>query len=207
MKKILLLFIALLFTGCAVGNKYNYQSSMITLPVKPSVKRTLILSVEDLRPDVLSGKVGPNFVGIQRGGFGNAFDVTTSSGKPMTEDMSDAVAQGLRNAGYHVKNVQGNHNNVYLVQLATNNGATRIVVLKVYEWKSDIYLGITLNCNLHLSVFDAKGELLAENTMRFMEEIGGGQIGVENNSRVMADEFAKRIGYLFNKQDVRSALQ
>ena len=207
MKKILLIFVSLLFAGCAMGNKYDYHSSSIILPVKPIDHKTLILSVEDLRPYVLNGKKEPNFVGLQRGGYGNPFDVTTFTGKPMTEDMSAAIAKGLKEVGYRVENVQGKPENVYLVNIAAKNGATRIVVLKVYEWKSDIFMGTALHCDLRLSVFDANMELLAENTMKFVEEIGGAQLGAAKNSQVMTDEFAKRIGYLFNKEDVRSALQ
>lgn len=207
MKKILLMLLVLFLTGCAVGNKYNYRSSSMALPIKPIDHRTLILSVDDLRPYVLNGKKEPNFVGLQRGGFGNPFDVTTSTGKPMTEDMSDAIAQGLMDVGYRVVSVQGKPKNVYLVNTAAKEAATRIVVLKVYDWKSDIYSGITLNCDLRLSVFDANGELLAESTMNFVKEISGAHLGAAMNSQVMADEFAKRIGYLFNKNEVRSALR
>jgi len=78
MKKILLILFVLFLTGCAVGNKYNYRSSSMALPIKPVNHRTLILSVEDLRPYVLNGEKEPNFVGLQRGGFSNPFDVTTS---------------------------------------------------------------------------------------------------------------------------------
>jgi hypothetical protein len=49
--------------------------------------------------------------------------------------------------------------------------------------------------------------LLAENTMAFKQEIGGALIGGDKNSQAVADEFSKRIGYLFNKEEVRSALQ
>ncbi len=58
-----------------------------------------------------------------------------------------------------------------------------------------------------LMVYDARGELLAENEMRFVEEIAGGLIGETKNSQAMTDEFAKRIGYLFNKKSIRNSLQ
>ncbi len=207
MKKILLILLVLFLTGCAAGNKYNYRSSPMALPIQPVDHRTLILSVEDLRPYVLNGEKEPSFVGLQRGGFGNPFEVTTSTGKPMTEDMSAAIVRGLMDVGYRVVNVQGKPEIVYLVNNAVKEDATRIVVLKVYDWKSDIYMGITLHCDLRLSVFDANGELIAESTMNFVKEIGGAQLGAAKNSQIVADEFAKQIGYLFNKNEVRSALR
>lgn len=207
MKNILIIPILFFLLGCAVGNQYDYASSPIVLPLKSTDSETLILHVQDLRPYVLNGKKKPNFVGIQRGGYGNPFDVTTTTGRPMTEDMADAMQNGLQNAGYRIVNVQGDIDNNYLVSIAVKNGAFRIVLLKVHDWKSDIYMGTTLYCDLRLDVFDAKGELLSSNTMRFSEEIGGGQLGADKNSVYMADEFAKRIGYLFNKDEVRRALQ
>jgi hypothetical protein len=206
MKKILLIFFVFLLSGCAAGNKYNYRSSSMALPIKSVEHRTLILSVEDLRPYVVNGEKTPSFVGLQRGGFGNPFDVTTATGNPMTEDMSAAIEKGLMDVGYRVVNVPGNPEHIYLVKIADKEGASRIVVLKVYDWKSDIFMGMTMHCNLRLSVFDANGELLAESTMNFVEEISGAQLGAERNSQTVTDEFAKRIGYLFNKNEVRNAL-
>jgi hypothetical protein len=207
MKKIPLIVLLFFLTGCAVGNKYNYQASSMTLPVRPVDNRTLILSVEDYRPYVLSGEKDPSFVGLQRGGYGNPFEVTTFSGKPMTEDMAIAIVRGLENAGYRVVKIQGKSEILSLKNTAIKEKATRIVVLKVYDWKSDIYMAITLHCDLRLGVFDADGKLLAENTMAFKQEIGGAHLGAERNSQIVADEFAKRIGYLFNKKEIRRALQ
>lgn len=207
MKKLLLILFALFLTGCAVGNKYNYQSSSMALPIKPVEHKSLILSVEDFRPYVLSGDKEPNFVGLQRGGFGNPFDVTTSTGKPMTEDMSAAIVKGLTDIGYRVVSVQDKPGKVYLVNSAASEGATRIVVLKVYDWKSDVLMSMKLHCDLRLSVFDPNGKLLAENAIKFVKEIGGAQMGAAKNSAALADEFAKQIGYLFNKEEVRDALR
>jgi hypothetical protein len=205
-KKIIWVFVVVLLSGCAVGNKYDYRSSSIALPIKSTDHHELVLSVEDSRPYVLEGKKSANFVGLQRGGFGNPFDVTTASGKPLTEDMSAAITQALIDAGYQVVKVDGTADSGFLVNTATKNGATRILSLKVNEWKSDIYMSITLHCDLELKVFNSQGEMLAESNMKFVEEIGGAQIGGTKNSAAMTNEFAKRIGYLFNKQEIRSAL-
>lgn len=201
-----LFIIAALMSGCAGWQTYNYEASLIDIPGKPPKQRTLILSVEDLRPFVLSGDKEPNFVGLQRGGFGEPWDVTTASGKPMTEDMSAAIAKGLKDDGYIVVNIQGKHE--YLVKSANKNGASRIVVLKVFDWKSDVYMGITLHCNLHLSVFDVEGKLLAESNVKSMDKISRGSWATRSsNSHAVAEEFAKRVRYLFNKDEVQRALQ
>ena len=207
MKKAIVLILVLFTSGCAVGNKYNYRDSAIDLPVKAVDEQTLVLTVNDLRPYVLNGDKDSSFVGLQRGGFGNPFSVTTASGQPMTADMSAAIKQALADAGYRVFAVEDKTDMPELKNIAAAKSADRIVVLDVYDWKSDIYASVTLHCDLQLNVFDASGTLLANNTMRFEEEVAGAQLTGSKNSEILADEFATRIGYLFNKEEIRKALR
>ena len=208
MKNILILICAVYLTGCAGGQTYNYQMSSMDIPVKASEQRTLILAVEDRRPYVLSGDKEPSFVGLQRGGFGEPWDVTTDSGKPLTEDMSVAIVKGLEDAGYTVVNVPANNDKVFLVKAASKNNASRIVILKVRDWKSDVFMGVTLHANLQLRVLDAEGKLLAGSSLEAMEKIAGGSWATEDdNSRALADEFSRRVRILFNEDEVRRALQ
>ena len=74
-------------TGCAIGNQYDYRTANVSLPLTGD--GVLGVGVLDNRSYVLSGEKEPNFVGLQRGGFANPFNVTTASGKPLTDDMSD----------------------------------------------------------------------------------------------------------------------
>lgn len=205
MNRILYVFLVLLLSGCAIGNKYDYRSSRITLPVQSTASEKVVLAVEEARPYVLSAEKNANFVGLQRGGFGNPFDVTTASGKPLTEDMSVAIARALSGAGYKVYSVEAAPPEV-LAEAAARNGAGRIISMRVKEWKSDIYMSVTLHSDIVLKVFDSGGKQLAENRMTFTEAIGGAKIGATKNSQMVADEFAKRIGYLFNKKEVRDSL-
>jgi hypothetical protein len=125
----------------------------------------------------------------------------------MTEDMAEAMVKGLADVGYQVIYVSGKPETVTLIDTAAQNHANRIIVLKVHDWKSDIYLAITLHCDLLLSAHNSSGELLAESKASFVEEIGGGLVGSAKNAEFLADEFAKRIGYLFNKEELRTALR
>lgn len=207
MRNVVFILLAILISGCAAGNKYDYRASIITLPVKSDDRVTVVLSVKDMRPYVLNGDKGPDFVGLQRGGFANPFDVTTASGGPLTEDMAESIEASLTDKGYQVVNAHGTSGFDDLVKTALDEGADRIILLVVHNWKSDIYMSITLHSDIRLKVYDGSGELLAENEMIFVEEIGGAMIGAEKNSREVTEEFAKRIGYMFNKESIRSALQ
>ena len=89
-----------LMSGCAVGNRYSYDSGELILPVNGSGEIGLL--VLDQRTYVLSGDKDPSFVGLQRGGFGNPFDVKTQSGKPLAEEMQSRLARGLEAHGFSV---------------------------------------------------------------------------------------------------------
>lgn len=206
MKNYLIVLLVLLASGCAVGNKYNYQASSIALPMKTESRDVLVLLVRDLRPYILNGEKTPDFVGLQRGGFGNPFDVTTVSGKPMATEMTAAITDGLVNSGYRVVDVYGEQDMDSLISRAASEDASRIVVLRVREWKSDIMMSITMHCDMTLSIYQADGTLLAESSARFTRSAGGAQMGGNKNSQAVTKEFAKQIGYLFNDASVREAL-
>ncbi len=206
MRKILLVLVCSLLLSCAAGNRYNYRVQTATLPLKPTEQRALVLAVEDMRPYVLNGEKTPDFVGLQRGGYGNQFDVTTASGKPLTEDMAVSIASSLDYSGYKVVVADTKPDLATLTQLAQDKNIDRVVWLKVRNWKSDIYMSIGLKYDLHLAVYDAAGNLLGENAMSGDEAVGGGKLSDEKNSHHMAQEFGKRIGYLFNGKSIRDAL-
>ena len=95
MRNILILFFCVFLISCAAGNKYNYRAELTSLPLTTTAEKTLLLSLAERRPYVLSGDKTPNFVGLQRGGFGNPFDVTTASGKSLMDDMAVSLAASL----------------------------------------------------------------------------------------------------------------
>ena len=204
-KKILIL-IFLMLTACATGNRYDYRSEAVVLPMKANGQMKVMLFVEDLRPYVMSGEKGADVVGLQRGGFGNPFDVKTTSGRPLVEDMRASIAAGLSHSGYDVSAAGAESDLAELTDTARQHEATRILWLRVREWKSDIYMGIRLDYDLNLRVYDVDGTLLAENTMQGSGPVGGMKLSPGRNSQHMAQEFSKRIGYLFNDPSVRSAL-
>jgi len=205
MKNIVFLILVLFLTGCAVGNKYSYESTRMAMPFDAENNKVFVLLVKDLRPYVLNGKKQANFVGLQRGGFGNPFDVTTSSGKPMTEAMSKAISKGLSNAGYTVIDGQNGNMN-QLVNMAIDKGASRIIVLAVHDWKSDLYANITMHVDLRLKVYQANGDLLAETSSQFNRSIGAAKIGEQANSVAVTAEFEAQIRKLFGQAEIKEAL-
>jgi len=194
-----------IIAGCAVGNQYNYREADIKLPV--TGEGQLGLAVLDNRPYVLNGDKEANFVGLQRGGFGNPFNVTTSSGNPLAEDFYTLLATELASNGFEVIDLHLSSLDGKLVADAISSfGGRRSVVLTVSEWKTDAYMNFGLNYDLGLQIFDQNGELLAEKNSSGHDDLGGA--GMEDrNADVAIQSFESRIGKLFNTPEIKFALQ
>ena len=178
----------LALAGCAVGNRYDYGNAIGGLPVSGSGK--LALDVVDARPYVLSGDKNPDFVGLQRGGFGNPFDVRTGSGRPLAAEMRDAIAKALQQQGFSV--------------VGGTESAPRKLELRVLEWKTDVMMKMKTTYDLQLSVFDASGALLAQSKTKG-EDVGTG--GFESgNATNAARTFELRFTELVRDEAVRKAL-
>jgi hypothetical protein len=174
--------------GCAVGNRYDYGNAISGLPVSGSGK--LAVNVVDARPYVISGEKKPDFVGLQRGGFGNPFDVRTGSGRPLADEMRDAIAKALQQQGFAV--------------VSGTEAAPRRLELRVLEWKTDVMMKMKTTYDLQLSVFDASGARLAQSKTKG-EDVGTG--GFESgNATNAARTFELRFTELVRDEAVRKAL-
>lgn len=191
--------------GCAVGNQYDYRNIDISLPLAGD--GALGVAVVENRDYVLSGDKKPNFVGSQRGGFGNPFDVTTASGQALAEAMSDALENGLRKSGYEVSKLHvSSADSSAVISAIAENGMAKNVVLTVTEWKTDIYMNMNLHFELVLQIITKDGTTIASNKAQGEETLSGA--GFESqNSRLAADAFEIKIGRLFNSPEIIAALK
>jgi hypothetical protein len=200
-----ILTFALIITGCAVGNKYDYRNASVSLPVKGDSEVTL--GIIDNRSYVLSGNKKSNFIGLQRGGFNNPFDVTTSSGQPLADDMFIALSRALSDNGFTVAKLYFSSPDSSIIATAIKDkGMAKNVVLTVTEWKTDVFMNVTLHYDLLLQVVAKDGNTVASNQVQGQEKIGGG--GFEGqNSRAAAAAFETKIGRLFNNPEVIESLK
>lgn len=174
--------------ACAVGNRYDYSNAIGGLPV--SGKGNIAVEVIDARPYVVSGDKTPDFVGIQRGGFGNPFDVRTASGEPLAGEMRTGIANALQKQGFTV--------------VPANGTAPRRLQLKVLEWKTDVMARMKVLYDLTLGILDAQGKVLATSRTQGEEVLGGGfEKANEGNA---AKSFELRITELMRDESVRNAL-
>jgi hypothetical protein len=112
---------------------------------------------------------------VQRGGFGNPFDVTTESGKALATDMRDTIVAALkkRDIAATPVDVSAKASDAEAKQLLLAVSADRSLLLRLMEWKADTYQNTALIYDVRLSVFDGTGALIAENSVRSRDDLGG----------------------------------
>jgi len=199
----LLALLALLVGGCAVGNKYEYRLPRMPLSVQGG--GAIGLAVTDQRPYILGGDKDPDFVGLQRGGYGNPFDVTTASGRPMAEDMAETLKTGLETKGFRVTLLKAAADDpAALGREAASLGLHRVVALQIKEWKTDTMMRTKLVYDLKLFIVDPAGAVVARNAVRGSDTIGGGMPGAIGALAQQA--FEDKIGQLFYPPDIEAGL-
>lgn len=204
---ILLLGVTLL-SGCAIGNKHQYAESIPSLSTK-NIKG-IAIGVQDNRSAVVSKTKTPDFVGVQRGGFGNPFDVTTASGKPLASDISTSLAKALRDQGSTVQEVpmQPGMDESTAAKKINVLGMERGLLLLLNEWKSDTFHNTALHYDLSLLVFDLTGKLLVRQEMKGSENLGGSFMNPPEHAKgAVPIAYRKKMEEMFAKPDVGAALK
>jgi len=202
------LFLLAALSGCAIGNKHEYAG--ITPDLMVTGQHTVAVIVVDNRPYVATGGKGPDFVGLQRGGFGNPFSVTTKSGKPLASDIADDVVaalnkRGLRSSGKTLPpgtTVDG------ALKAAAGAGADRGLLLDIREWKSDTYNGTALIFDVEARVCDATGASLADVVKTGNQDLGSSFMDPPGHAKEAVPlAFKATMESLLNDPKVVSALQ
>lgn len=158
-----LLWAALASAGCAIGNTHTFNY----LPRETSgVGRgstVLVFAVKDERPYVVAGEEPASFVGEQRGGFGNPFNVLTTDRRPFAEHVAETVERDLEAAGFKVlasdRMVEGD-----IAGFLAAQGASRAVAVVMREFNSNTYNNIDVEWDFAATVYGADGKELHRST-------------------------------------------
>lgn len=164
--------LAALLGACAFGNTVDYTARPPALDIQ-SVDAVTV-GVHDQRSYVLSGDKTPQFVGLQRGGYGNPFGVHTTSGKPFADEMASAVVRALTAKGATATPValSSSMKRADALQALAAPGNAKRLLITMIEWKSDIYANLAVDFNLRAEVFDAAGNPLGQNAISGKETLG-----------------------------------
>lgn len=207
MRKIFwVIVLGLLVEGCAIGNTHRYDLGDAAFRVNSD--KTVAVTTVDLRPYVLSGDKGPSFVGLQRGGFGNPFNVNTSSGRPLAEDMTTSIVAALEKSNVRALAVTTptNTQEAGARDLLLAAEADRFILFLVREWKADTYLNTGLPHDVTLKVLQRDGTELAEKTLNGRDNLGASMVPADARVHTEA-AFRHKLEAAINDPGVAAALQ
>lgn len=170
---ILLILCCVLLASCAIGNQQSYHDAIADINASGNI--TVAVGTHDQRQYVLSGQSSPNYVGMQRGGYGNPFNVTTLSGKTLAEDMTASICNSLSARGFKTVAVTVTHSDTRdrVLEKMRAQKSERLLLLSLNEWQSDTYQNTGLAYDIKLDVFDAEGKKLAETALKGNDNLGG----------------------------------
>jgi hypothetical protein len=162
MKKAFVLLICFTLGGCAFGRTQDYLLSQPTLQY--SSKERIGVGVQDLRPYILNHDKEENFVGLQRGGYGNPFDVRTASGLPLAEDMTKVLASALARMGGIVTTtkISPAMGRAEIIRLFQADNAEKAILLLLYEWKADTDARTRGIYDVEMEMLNNEGDVLAK---------------------------------------------
>jgi len=192
--------------ACAVGNKYDYNAASATITAE--TEKSVSAAVVDQRQYVLSGSKAPNFVGLQRGGFGNPFDVTTESGRGLAEDLTNVLQRGLEAKGITAKALvlPAGTGVDQALDGFRKQGSERLLLVAMREWKTDAMMRLTLHWDLQATVYDPSGQVLGEHGVSGVQPVGGA--GFESgNSAAAGQQVSQKLNELLNDPKIVAALR
>lgn len=207
-KTLLIMIAAVSISGCAVGNKHVYNDVAVETSAKTG--KSVSVASLDQREYVVSGQSKPEFVGMQRGGFGNPFDVLTASGRSLSSEFTTAIKNALERNGAKVFSLETKPSNVTnpaMAELVATTG-DRLLLLSIKEWVGDSQINTEVRYNLLLTVADSSGKSLATKSHTGIRNLGGSQFNPPAHAKeVMPKAFREAIETLLNSQEVVAALQ
>lgn len=158
--------------ACAFGNKVDYAAQAPVVTVKPS--ESVVVGVHDRRSYVVSGDKTVQFVGLQRGGYGNPFGVHTSSGRPLSDEFAATIANslGTQERKAQVVSLTPTMSREQALAQVTAGGAGKILLVTIAEWKSDLYVNLRMQYDLHAAIIDRVGKVLGEHRVTGDQNLG-----------------------------------
>lgn len=142
---ILGLFIIMIISGCVAGQTINMTPESSSVETK-RFHGNIALHVTDDRPYILDGDKDPSYIGHYRGGFGNTFDVKTTSKEPLASMMVRDLGHKLQAMGFKV---------------VAENESKRLLNVSITDWNFDAYMNGKYWISCKVQVQDEKGNRLA----------------------------------------------
>ena len=200
------IIVSIFISGCgahsAIKRTENYTYAWPNISYMS--KRNIAIGVIDKRSYVLNGKVNPTYVGMMRGGFYNPWYMNTESGKPLVEDLAEAVVSGFKNAGINAEITKFplNKNDQKINNYLISKNSYKTVLIIINEWQSDTYANTTFLYDLTATIYNEEGVMVAECTENNLNEKGEEQTVVSP-----VDAGRNILTKLLNDKKIITALQ
>ncbi len=199
--------VCLITVGCAVGVTHRYDSATASIDLQSN--SIVAVAVHDQRPYVVNGDKSPDFVGLSRGGYGNPFDVTTDSKKPLANDFTASIVASLKAGGATAMAVtvspQDSGETARKILLAAK--AERYVLVTLNEWKADTFWNTVLHYDILLRVHDGNGIERASKRLKGKDDLGGDALNPPGHSRkVVPAAYKRKLEELFRDPRIKAAL-
>ncbi|MDK9707200.1 MAG: SHOCT domain-containing protein [Desulforhopalus sp.] len=191
--------------GCA--NQFSYSNTNVSFAATGSGK--LAIATHDQRPYIVSGKKSPDFIGLVRGGYGNPFDVTTASGKSLSEEITGALAASFQKSGFTTVPVAISHseNDKAIKDKILAAKSDKAVLFVVKEWKSDTLVNTALLFDLSLQVLDGSANIIVERQIGGNDDLGGSTFNVYKHSHTAVPKaFQAKLEEIINSPEIQMAL-
>lgn len=193
--------------GCAVGQQISYSSQIPQIRSPGAV--SVAVAVQDTRDEVRMGMKPPNFCGLLRGGFGNPFNVTTASNRPLATDFGYVIGRGLAAGGVRTAWVATAPTlpDDVAVRAVVGQRADRALLITISDWKSDTYQNTALQYRLTARVLDGQGRVLAQNQVVGSENLGGSFFNPGGHAKqVVPIAYRRQLERLLNARQILQGL-
>jgi hypothetical protein len=177
-----------------------------TLAVPPS-NGDIAVAVWDARPYVLAGEKSPEWVGLQRSGWGIPYGVHTQSNTPLSQEFAQSILNSFRQSGVTTNSVaipNRTPSEEAVTKILPSRG--KVALLEISEWKTDTLSDINFSYDLNLKVWN-NGILVANERTHGEEKLKGSMWNpIGASERVAVAKQKEKLDQLFSSASVRNAL-
>ena len=170
-----LFLIVILFTFSACGT-LTYSKLNLNLE-RNNKNEKIAIAVLDKRPYVLNSSKFKSYVAIIRGGYGNPWHSSLSSGLPLETELTTSLKTNFEKSGYIVESIDFSKNfNIdksQAVNQLKNIGVTKILIFTLNEWRSDTFADSWFIYDVTLDVYNSDRKFLASEQISGNDEVKG----------------------------------
>jgi hypothetical protein len=207
-KRFALFLIPVLLSGCA-SLKVQYDGRN---PDLPELKGPVTIATWDQREQVLDGSRQTDFVGYSRTTVGIAYPIGTTSGNPVSDDISSTIASSLQKKGSSTTIIKTTPEDTEasILERFRENGGDRLFLLKCEEHKIDGYGLPILHFELETSVFGPDGSKITgkhfSGERNLGEEVGWGR-SFNKYKEPISEGLEDLLEEIFEDPDIAGALK